>query len=235
MATLYLIPNVLIADASLQTVSPEVTEIIQTIDNYYVENTKNARRYLKRLGISKPIDDLHFFDLNIQTKEETIYQYAKNISKNDSRFGIISESGCPAIADPGSVLVRFAHEFKIKVKPLVGPSSILLALMASGMNGQSFAFNGYLPIDKVKRASEIKLFEQKAIQTGQSQVFIETPYRNNALLADCLSNLKDKTRLCVANNLTLPNEWINSQTISDWKKNDTVDLHKKPAIFIIGI
>lgn len=234
MATLYLIPNVLIAEASLNTITQEVADVIQIIDIYFVENVKNARRYLKRLGIKKPIDELQFFDLNIQTQEEAIYQYAKNVSKNNWQVGIISESGCPAIADPGAVLVRFAHEFNIKVKPLVGPSSILLALMASGMNGQSFAFNGYLPIDKIKRANEIKLFEQKALQTGQAQVFIETPYRNNALLADCLSNLKDKTRLCVANNITMPDEWIKSQSILNWKNTKEIDLHKKPSIFIIG-
>ena len=235
MATIYLIPNVLIVDASLNTVTQQVFEIIQTLDVYFVENTKNARRFLKRLGILKPIDELQFFDLNIQTQEEVIRQYAKNISKNNWNVGIISESGCPAIADPGSILVRFAHEFKITIKPLVGPNSILLALMASGMNGQSFAFNGYLPIDKLKRAVELKHFEEKAIQTGQSQVFIETPYRNNSLLRDCLLNLKDKTRLCVALNLTMPNEWIASRSVNDWKNSQEVDLHKKPAIFIIGI
>lgn len=235
MATIYLIPNVLIVDASLNTVTQQVVEIIQTLDVYFVENTKNARRYLKRLGILKPIDELQFFDLNIQTQEEVIRQYAKNISKNNWNVGIISESGCPAIADPGSILVRFAHEFKITIKPLVGPNSILLALMASGMNGQSFAFNGYLPIDKLKRAVELKHFEEKAIQTGQSQVFIETPYRNNSLLRDCLLNLKDKTRLCVALNLTMPNEWVASKSVNDWKNSQEVDLHKKPAIFIIGI
>jgi len=235
MATIYLIPNVLIVDASLNTITQQVVEIIQTLDVYFVENTKNARRYLKRLGILKPIDELQFFDLNIQTQEEVIRQYAKNISKNNWNVGIISESGCPAIADPGSILVRFAHEFKITIKPLVGPNSILLALMASGMNGQSFAFNGYLPIDKLKRAVELKHFEEKAIQTGQSQVFIETPYRNNSLLRDCLLNLKDKTRLCVALNLTMPNEWIASRSVNDWKNSQEVDLHKKPAIFIIGI
>ena len=235
MATIYLIPNVLIVDASLNTITQQVVEIIQTLDVYFVENTKNARRYLKRLGILKPIDELQFFDLNIQTQEEVIRQYAKNISKNNWNVGIISESGCPAIADPGSILVRFAHEFKITIKPLVGPNSILLALMASGMNGQSFAFNGYLPIDKLKRAVELKHFEEKAIQTGQSQVFIETPYRNNSLLRDCLLNLKDKTRLCVALNLTMPNEWIASKSVNDWKNSQEVDLHKKPAIFIIGI
>ena len=230
--TLYLIP-VTLGDTPVNQVIPEYnTHIINEIEVYIVENIKTARRFLKRSGIVKAIDELTFFELNKRTQLHDLPTFLKPLDEGKN-IGILSEAGCPGVADPGAEIVNLAQQKNIKVVPLVGPSSILLSLMASGFNGQSFCFNGYLPKEQKDRIYKLKELERRVFSQHQTQLFIETPFRNNNLLEDLLKNCADHTKLCIAIDITLPTEQIHTKTIQEWKTVKT-DLHKKPCIFLLG-
>lgn len=228
---LYLIPSTLGENDPLEVLPATVKKVIEATSCFIVENQKTARRFIKRIAPEKPQPSLELFTLNKRT-EPTEYDDFIAPCFQGRDVGIISEAGCPGIADPGAAIVALAHRNHIKVVPLVGPSSILLAMMASGMNGQSFAFNGYLPIDKSERKQVLKRLERVSREQSQSQLFIETPYRNDKLLQDLTQQLHQDTLLCVAADITLPTEYIKTLTVKQWKK-ETPDLHKRPAIFII--
>jgi 16S rRNA (cytidine1402-2'-O)-methyltransferase len=227
---LYLIPST-IGDTLVEKVIPEyIRELINDIRYFIVEEERTARRMLIKLGIKTPIDDLTFFVLNKHTNPADLPGFLD--SANDSPVGLLSEAGVPAIADPGSEIVMIAHEREMEIIPLVGPSSILLAMMASGLNGQNFAFNGYLPIQPNERIRKIKMLEQRSGSENQSQLFIETPYRNNQLLKDILQTCNENTLLCIAADITSDNAFIRTYPIYLWRKK-TIDLNKRPAIFIL--
>lgn len=231
LGNLYLIPCTLGETPPLEVLPLLVKKAVEHIDFYIVEHEKTARRFIKNIVPRKSQPDLHFSLINKFTNEMEIPQMLKPCLDGQD-VGVISDAGCPGIADPGASVVRQAHQLGIKVVPLVGPSSILLAMMASGFNGQNFAFNGYLPIDKRERRVEIKRLERLSQDAGQSQLFIETPYRNNQLLESLVSVLQPQTELCVACDITLPSEYILTQTAEAWSKTN-VDLNKRPTIFII--
>jgi 16S rRNA (cytidine1402-2'-O)-methyltransferase len=228
---LYLIPTTL-GEMNPDDVLPQtVKRAIDFIDHYIVENEKTARKFIKAIYPEKVQSSLKITTLNKHTE---IAEHNSMIAPclNGVNVGLMSEAGCPGVADPGAAIVKIAHEKGIQVVPLVGPSSILLAMMGSGMNGQSFAFNGYLPIDKGEKKSALKNFEKLSHDKNQSQIFIETPYRNNKLLEDFLQTLQPNTHLCIATDITLPTEYIKTLRVADWKKTK-VDLHNRPTIFII--
>lgn len=228
---LYLIPTTL-GECNPEDVLPHtIKRTIDFIDDYIVENEKTARRFIKSVHPDKKQPDLQLFALNKHTEVSEHLEFIQPLLQGKN-MGLMSEAGCPGVADPGAVIVKLAHEKGIQVVPLVGPSSILLALMASGMNGQSFAFNGYLPIDKSEKKSALKNLEKLSFDKNQSQLFIETPYRNNKFLEDLLQILQPNTLLCVACDITLPTEFIKTQSVNLWKKNKA-DLHNRPCIFII--
>ncbi len=230
-ACLYLIPN-LIGDTEANTVIPDsVFKIATNLKHFIVEDIRNARRYLKKLDKDIIIDELTFHELNKHTQEKDISGYL-NVCKSGLSIGLISEAGLPCIADPGNVIVKMAHEKGIKVVPLSGPSSLFMALMASGLNGQNFAFNGYLPVESSLRINKLKSLEQRSLKEKQSQIFMDTPFRNNKLFEDILSNLNLHTYLCIALNISCEDEMIQTKTIEEWKKTK-LDLNKKPCIFII--
>jgi len=228
---LYLIPTQLGDNAPLEVLPISVKKIIEVIDEYIVENEKTARRFIKNVSSGKSQASLKIHLLNKFTQVTELPSYL-NSCLQGRNIGLLSEAGCPGVADPGAEVVKIAHEKDIQVVPLVGPSSILLALMSSGMNGQSFAFKGYLPIDKSERKSALKNLERISLKENQSQIFIETPYRNNKMLEDIINCLQADTRLCIACDITLPTEYIKTKTVEEWK-HEKVDLHKRPAIFII--
>lgn len=228
---LYLIPTTLGENDPMEVLPQTVKRAIDFIDHYIVENEKTARRFIKAVNAQKVQAELNISLLNKHTEVSEHYAMIKPCLEGIN-VGLMSEAGCPGVADPGAVIVKIAHEKGIQVVPLVGPSSILLAMMASGMNGQSFAFNGYLPIDKSDKKSALKNFEKMSSDKNQSQIFIETPYRNNKLLEDILSALQPNTHLCIAADITLPTEYIKTLRVADWKKTK-VDLHNRPTIFII--
>ncbi|TRO67023.1 SAM-dependent methyltransferase [Christiangramia sabulilitoris] len=228
---LYLIP-VGLGESSPDKVFPPLnSRIIESIDDFIVENEKSARRFIKQILPDKSQQNLRLNGLNKFTEPADIPGFL-NAAKEGRNIGLLSEAGCPGVADPGAEVVKYAHRFNIQVVPLTGPSSILLAMMASGMNGQSFTFHGYLPIDKKDRKQEIKQLERISLEKNQAQIFIETPYRNTKFLEDLTQNLHPATRICVACDLTLETEFIKTATASEWK-NIKADLHKRPAIFII--
>lgn len=228
---LVLIPTTLGDTEPLEVLPISIKRAIEDIDYYIVENEKTARRFIKKISPRKSQPNLHLETLNKYTEPSSLPGFLQPCL-DGLDVGILSEAGCPAIADPGSEVVRLAHEKRIRVVPLVGPSSILLALMASGFNGQSFAFNGYLPIDSAERKKAIKKMEKRSIEQQQSQLCIETPYRNDKLLADMLKSLAPSTQICIACDITLNTEYIVTKTVTDWKKG-VPELHKRPAIFII--
>lgn len=228
---LYLIPCPM-GDVPPLTVLPmSVKSTIEKVDHYIVEHEKDARRFIKNIVPIKKQSELKISEINKFTRDEEIPPMI-NPCLEGFDVGIISDAGCPGIADPGARVVHIAHSHGIKVVPLVGPSSILLAMMASGFNGQNFAFNGYLPIDKGERRSELKRLERLSKDFDQSQLFIETPYRNNQMLLSLLETLNPQTRICVACDITLPSEYIKTTTVEQWKKTK-VDLHKRPTLFIL--
>ncbi len=228
---LYLIPN-LIGDVEPEMVLPAVLpKIVESLKYYIVEDVRNARRYLRKLSKNIVIDELEFYVLNKHTTQEEISTYL-NAAVKGHDIGLISEAGLPCVADPGNVIVEMAHKRNVKVVPIAGPSSIFMALMASGLNGQNFAFNGYLPVEQNMRIRKLKELEQKVYKDKQSQIFMDTPYRNNKLFQDILSNLNSNSYLCVAVNVSCEDEFIKTMRIKDWKSN-TPELHKKPCIFII--
>lgn len=228
---LYLIPSALGDNEPFEVLPISIKQIIESIDHYVVENEKTARRFIKKISPRKSQANLHFEILNKYTEPEAIPTFlAPCIEGHD--VGVLSEAGCPGVADPGAYVVRIAHEKGIQVVPLVGPSSILLAIMASGLNGQNFAFNGYLPIDNPDRKKSIKKLEKLSAESQQSQLFIETPYRNDKLLGELLKTLANATLLCIASDITLESEFIKTKTVSNWK-NSFPNLHKRPTIFIV--
>ncbi|MDT0644497.1 SAM-dependent methyltransferase [Zunongwangia sp. F363] len=228
---LFMIPTTLGDSNSLEVLPAHIKKIIAETDEYIVENEKTARRAIKKVLPEKPQQALKLHLLNKFTELADLPSYL-NSCKEGKNVGLMSEAGCPGVADPGAEMVKLAHLQGIQVVPLVGPSSILLALMGSGMNGQGFCFHGYLPIDKKERKHELKNLERISAEKNQAQIFIETPYRNNKLLEDMQQNLHPGTRLCIACDLTLPTEYILTCTIQEWTKTK-VDLHKRPTIFII--
>ena len=230
-AKVYLIPTTL-GNSPVENVIPQyVVNIINSTNHYIVENIKTARRYLIKAGIKTKIDDLTFFELNKHTSPKEFDSFLEPIKENQN-IGIISEAGTPGVADPGADIVAIAHQKNIPVVPLVGPSSILLSVMASGLNGQSFAFVGYLPVKKHERIKRIKEIEWKSQTEDQTQLSIETPYRNNHLLDDLLTTCSAETKLCIATDITLESESIKTKTINEWKKG-IPNLHKRPTIFLI--
>lgn len=228
---LYLIPMTL-GDTEIERVLPSFNrEVIISVKYFIVENIRTARRFLKKVDRDIDIDSLSFVELNKHTTPESISTYLEPLEKGNS-IGVISEAGCPAIADPGADVVAIAQRKGLKVVPLIGPSSILLSLMASGFNGQSFAFHGYLPIEKGDRVKKIKALEQLVYSEHQTQIFIETPYRNNKMIDDLISVCRPQTKLCIAANITCDDEFIRTMSLKDWKKS-IPELSKIPCIFLI--
>jgi len=227
---LYLIPSSLGAVSANNVIPAAIFKIISTIKYFIVEKPRTARRFLIELGIKPPFNNLTFLTLDKHTSQDELSRFLDPVS--EANIGLLSEAGVPCVADPGSEIVRLAHSKNIDVIPLVGPSSILLALMASGLNGQSFAFTGYLPIRRNDRINKIKQLEKRSFNENQTQIFIETPYRNNQLFADIISSCSPVTLLSIATNLTMPDEQIRTMTISEWKRLN-VDINKKPTVFIL--
>ncbi len=229
---LFLIPCTL-GDSPISKVIPSYNlDIINHIKHFVVEDERTARRFLIRCGYTSDIGSVRFYLLNEHTPDQDVPSLIMDSAPEN--IGLISDAGIPGVADPGAALVKEAHRQGIHVVPLIGPSSLILALMASGLNGQQFAFNGYLPVKDPERTSRIKFFEKRSETERQSQLFIETPYRNNQLIEAFMSALKPATRLCIGANLTLENEWIHTKTIAEWKHSGVPDLKKQPAVFIIG-
>ncbi len=228
---LYLIPTTLGDNEPLEVLPMSVKKIIERTDHYIVENEKTARRFIKKISPRKSQPNLTIYLLDKFTDILEIQNYL-DVCSEGINVGLLSEAGVPAVADPGASIVQLAHQKGIGVVPLVGPSSIIMAMMASGLNGQSFAFNGYLPIEKGERKKTIKQLEKLSFDKNQSQIFIETPYRNEKLLEDLKQTLSGQTKLCIAVDITLSTEYIKTMTVNDWKRQK-VNLHKRPAIFII--
>lgn len=229
---LYLIPSPL-GERDFSCIFPSLNlEIINEIDTYIVEDLRTGRRFLKKMGIQKAIDDLEFFLLNEHTQGVDLNEYLK-CCEEGKNVGLMSDAGTPCIADPGNVVVAKAHQLGIEVIPLIGPNSIVLALMASGFNGQNFTFNGYLPVEQDRREEELKFLESRVIKHNQTQLFIETPYRNNHLFQSILRVCQPNTRLCIACNMTTEEQYVKSQSVARWRK-ENIDLHKKPVVFVLG-
>ena len=228
---LYLLPMLLADDSHAQVLTPHSIEVIKGLKVFFVENVKTTRRFISSLKQGIVIDDLKFFEVNKDTSFNTIFDVLLNLEED---AGIISEAGCAGVADPGGLIVEAGHQLGFTIKPLVGPNSILLALMGSGLNGQSFAFHGYLPIKEEERAAKLRALEKEATQRSQTQIFMETPYRNNQIFQTILKSLNPKTRLCVAADITSETEFIKTMSIEAWRKKKAPDLHKRPAIFLIN-
>lgn len=229
MGTVFLIPTFL-AENVIAPIPAYVLDAVKQCQVFFVENERSARRYLKLLDKGIVIDDYEWHPIH-KAEAEQLATF-RNCLSREKTIGIISEAGCPGVADPGQVLVAAAQDMNAKVKPLVGPSAVLLALMASGMNGQHFEFAGYLPIETSARNTTIKELELHSIKTGSTKIFIETPYRNNTLFESLLQNCRESTRLCVGVNITAENEFISTKTVREWKKNKP-GLGKLPAIFLV--
>ena len=229
MSTVYLVPSVL-DELALQTIPTYLIDAVKDCQVIFAENERTTRRFLKSICKEIVIDDYEWFTIH-KAEEEQKSSFRQKI-KEGKNIAIISEAGCPGIADPGQILIELAQQLNITVKPLVGPSSILLALMASGMNGQQFEFVGYLPIDNVERTKLIREMELTSAKKNSTQIFIETPYRNNQLLEALLKTCKLTTKICIASELTSSNEFIKTKTVAEWQK-EKIDLHKKPVIFLL--
>jgi 16S rRNA (cytidine1402-2'-O)-methyltransferase len=227
---LFLIPCPL-AEETQAHIPAIIPATVAQLDTFFVENERTARRFIASMGHPKPITELTFYTVDKDTKVGEVKQFFMHAGNRD--MGVLSEAGCPGIADPGSVVVSHAHSRSMEVVPLTGPSSILLALMASGMSGQKFAFHGYLPVEKQERISAIRKLERDANQFKQTQIFIETPYRNNQMMQSLVETCQPNTYLGVAADLTSPEQFVKSQKVSFWSKN-LPDLHKKPCVFMIG-
>ena len=232
MPTLYLIPTPL-GERDFTALFPKFNgEIINTIDAFVVENLREARRFLKKAGYEKDFDNVDFQELNEHTKVINFKDFLKPALEGRD-MGLLSDAGTPCVADPGGKVVAEAHQLGIKVVPLVGPNSIILSLMASGLNGQNFAFNGYLPVEQDKRERQLAFCESLMLKNGQTQIFIETPYRNNHLMDSIMKVCQPSTRVCVAVDVATDTEEIRTQTVAKWRKT-TFNFHKRPAIFMIG-
>ena len=232
MPSLYLIPSPVADGTAGQVLTPPIFDALTTIDVFFVENVRTTRRLISSLKLGRVIDELTFYVLDKDTTEAETRQQLQAAMKQGKDVGVLSEAGCPGVADPGALVVGLAHQLNMPVLPLVGPSSILLALMGSGMSGQSFVFHGYIPIDKADKTRRILYMEKEAQTRRQTQIFIETPFRNNHLLADILATCQPETRVCVACNLTAPKGFVRTLTVREWK-TQTVDLHKKPTVFLL--
>lgn len=228
---LYLIPNVLAPGTALEVIAPTVKQVIANTSYFLVEDFRTARRYISSLKLGVNLEEVRMEKLDKKTPDQQITQWLDPLLKGMDA-GIISEAGCPGIADPGARAVALAHQKGIKVVPLPGPSSMFLALMGSGFNGQAFAFHGYLPIDRNARIQAIKTLEIRSKKENSTQLFMETPFRNNKLLTDLLESMDANTLLCIASNLTSPDERIHTQKVADWRKNPP-DIHKVPTVFLI--
>ena len=228
---LYLIPAPL-GDGAVHTIPPYVIDILHRLDVFIAERAKTARAFIKTTNPIKPFSELTFFELNKRTPPEERTQFL-NPAQEGKDIGLLSEAGCPGVADPGAMIVDLAHHRGIEVVPLVGPTSIILALMAAGMNGQQFCFHGYLSPKKPELARDLKRLEQASAKHNQTQIFIETPYRNMGLIETALKTLSPTTRFCIAADLTLPTEYTFSQPIAQWQKSKIPDFHKRPAIFLL--
>ncbi len=233
--TLYLIPCPISDETEVWDVVPAANRaVMDSLEYFIVENTRTARRFLSKAGIARKIDTLEFRELNEHTVAgREVEELVRPLLEGRSA-GVISEAGVPAVADPGALVVEACHRHGIRVVPLVGPSSIIMAVMASGLNGQSFAFNGYLPVKPPERAQALRRFERRAHAEHQSQLFIEAPYRNVKLLEQMLQVLDSETRLTLAFDITAPTEWIRTKRVAEWRKESIEGLNKRPAIFIIG-
>lgn len=230
-SALYLLP-VTLGDTPVDSVLPAYNkEVIKDIRHFIVEDVRSARRFLKKVDREADIDSMTFYPLNKHTSPNDIFGYLQPLLEGHP-MGVISEAGCPAVADPGADVVAIAQQKNLKVVPLVGPSSIILSVMASGFNGQSFAFNGYLPIEPGERAKKLKQLEQRVYAEHQTQLFIETPYRNNKMLEDILHNCRPQTKLCIAANITCEGQFIRTKTVKNWQGN-LPDLTKIPCIFLL--
>jgi 16S rRNA (cytidine1402-2'-O)-methyltransferase len=231
-ACLYLIPSAL-GEADPATFVPAFnSEIIGSLKHFIVEDVRTARRFIRLAAPEADINSMEFFTLNKHTLPETLPSFLDPIAEGHS-VGLLSEAGCPAVADPGADIVSLAHKRNICIKPLVGPSSILLALMASGLNGQSFAFNGYLPVDDAQRTKTLRTLERRSADERQTQLFIETPYRNNRMMQTIITACRPATRLCIAADLTASTETVRTLTVAEWKKLPEPDLRHRPCIFAI--
>lgn len=228
---LFLIPTVLAADTAGAVISPQIKDVVSHIDHYLVENIRTARRFISSLKLGIAIDPLQFEVLDKKTSRPELERIMQPLFKGID-MGVMSEAGCPGIADPGSAAVAFAHHKGIQVVPLSGPSAMFLALMGSGFNGQSFAFHGYLPIDKKARQLAIRQLESESATSNRTQIFMETPFRNNVIFDDLKQFLHPNTLLCIAKNITAQDEMIQTKPISEWKKT-TLDLHKVPVVFVL--
>lgn len=228
---LFLIPNVLAENTAHAVISPQIKEVVAHTKVFLVENLRTARRYISSLKLGVNIEELHMEILDKDTAPETINRLMQPLL-NGADMGIISEAGCPGIADPGALAVAHAHVKGIQVVPLSGPSSMFMALMGSGFSGQSFAFHGYLPIDKKEKTAAIKKLEAESLRESRAQIFMETPFRNNQLLEDLLKILSPQTKLCIAKNITGSDEMILTKTAQEWKQFP-LDLHKIPTVFVL--
>lgn len=232
LGTLYMLPVTLGDDNINQVLPTEVLNLARQLDTFIVENEKTARHFLSVVKTNKPVRELQLLTLNEHTVDKAVPELLKPLLAGQD-VGLMSEAGCPGIADPGAKLVELAHRKGIKVQPLVGPSSVLLSLMASGLNGQSFRFLGYIPADKAARVARLKDLEKISAKQQETQIFIETPYRNQHLLEDMLAHCQPNTRLCIACNISLPEELIATKAIAEWKRSSLPDLHKKPTVFLL--
>ncbi|MFN1835897.1 SAM-dependent methyltransferase [Balneola sp. MJW-20] len=230
--TLYLIPTTLGKTPENNTIPEYTLEVLRSLDVLIVENIQTAVKFLQWVGNTIPDYKIRFYELNKKTPGQEVFSFLKPLKQGDNA-GLLSEAGAPAVADPGAVLIRMAHQNDIPVVPLVGPSSILLALMSAGFNGQSFTFHGYLPIDSNARKRAVSELELESRKLDRTQIFMEAPHRNNEMLKDILRTCSDDVRLSVAADLTLPGEYIRSMTIAEWKKTRKPDLHKRPCLFLI--
>ncbi len=230
---LYLIPTPL-ADGTTQGVLPaQVPEAVKELEVFFAEDLRTGRRFVSSLRLGKTIEALTFYELHKNTPEADTLAHLKALLAENKDAGVMSEAGCPGVADPGAVAVKYAHKLGIEVVPLVGPSSLLLALMASGMSGQSFVFHGYLPIDRTQRGKALKQLEKEALAKRQTQLFIETPYRNNHMMKEILAQCLPTTRVCVACNVTSPEGFVKTLTVKEWK-TQIPELHKIPTVFLLG-
>ena len=229
---IFLIPSPLGDNDPQEVLSPLIFKAIESINVFVVEEVRTARRFLSRAGLKGKIDTLSFYELNEHSTQSDAERYIQLVEEGND-IGLISEAGLPAVADPGSMLVKLAHDRDIEVVPFVGPSSLMLALMSSGMNGQKFAFIGYLPVKGDERRAELKKIEKISQQTAQTQIIIETPYRNDSLFADMLETLSPATRICVAVDITLPSQFIRTKTVGQWKKCGLV-IGKRPCVFVLS-
>ena len=227
---IFLLPMLLAENTHQNVLTPYALASLKNLKVFFVENIKTTRRFISSLKAGIVIDDLQFIEINQNSDFEELFGILNELEQD---AGIISEAGCAGVADPGALVVEVAHQLGLQVRPLVGPNSILLALMGSGFNGQSFAFNGYLPIKDDERAKKLRSLEREALQKKQTQIFMETPYRNNQMLTAIVNNLNPNTRLCIAADITSETEFIKTQSIEAWKRKGLPDLNKRPAIFLI--